>query len=339
MARPWVWLQLVIGWLPIWALFVTLILSAHDDVTGLGAAVISFRMVLAGVVLGPLVARVARRIPWPHPMRASFVATHLAAAGTYASAWFAVNSLIESVAQGQAVLVIGPALGAYLIMGVWLYVMQAGVLYAATATTRAVNAELAATRSQLAALRGQLNPHFLFNALNTVAQLAPRAPERASEAAVSLAGLLRTSIEEDRDLVPFGDEWRFVERYLAMERMRFGNRLVVHASIDETAMTWPVPSFALQTLVENAVRHGAAPRVESTTLNVTARVAGEVLEVEVRDDGNGATVASLSNGGTGLRRLRERLTVLYGPNATLTVDPLPARGVSARLRVPEDPAS
>ncbi len=337
MTRPWVWLQLVIGWLPIWALFATSIRTAHGG-TLPGAALIAARMVAAGALLGPVVGRVVRRIPWPHPMRVGFVATHLVAASVYGGTWFLMNSVIESVVRGQAVLVIGWALGPFLILGVWLYVMQAGVLYAVDATTRAANAEVAAARAQLAALRGQLNPHFLFNALNTVAQLAPRAPERASEAAISLAGLLRTTIEEDRDLIPFSDEWRFVERYLAMERLRFGDRLVVRSQIDDDALAWPLPSFAVQTLVENAVRHGAGPQVEPTTVEIRAHVNGDVLEVEVRDDGAGASLDALSGGGTGLRRLRERLEALYGKEATFAVKPL-SRGVSARLTLPADSAA
>jgi LytS/YehU family sensor histidine kinase len=252
---------------------------------------------------------------------ASFLLLHLVAAGAYSFTWFALNSVVESALRQQLVIVIGFNLGAYLIMGVWLYVMSAGVLYASEAATRAARAELHATQSQLATLRGQLNPHFLFNALHTVVQLIPRAPDRAARAAEDIAGLLRTSLEEGRDLVPLEDEWRFVQRYLEMEGIRFGDRLRVTADLAPDTMDVLVPSFALQTLVENAVRHGAAPRVEPTTITIRAARAGDALQVTVTDDGMGPDSSGGGvNGGTGLKRLRDRLVGHFGSEASVSLE-------------------
>src|SRR4026208_1160253 len=100
--------------------------------------------------------------------------------------------------------------------------MVSGVVYASEATERASKAEAIAARSQLAALRAQLNPHFLFNALHTVVQLMPVDPKGASRAAEQLAGLLRVTLEQDRDLVLLAEEWSFVEKYLELESLRFG---------------------------------------------------------------------------------------------------------------------
>lgn len=340
MPRRLFWLQVFIGWVPLWVVFAVLLLTAHPGITFRAAAAVSTRMMLAGVLLSPLVLRLVRRIPWPTPMQARFVLTHLAATGGYALAWFVVNSLIESVARGQAVVVIGFSLASYLILGVWLYVMQAGVLYAAESASRASRAEASAAQAQLAALRGQLHPHFLFNALHTIVHLAPESPDRAAKAAEDVAGLLRVALGEQRDLVPWEDEWRFVSRYLEVEQVRFGERLRVVAQIEPDVTTCLVPSFALQTLVENAVRHGAAPRVERTTIRIRARRDGAVLHVEVADDGAGMTPSGPgASAGSGLRRLRERLVGLFGDTARIEVEPNDAGRPLARGRGEDDAGS
>ncbi len=336
-------LQLLIGWLPIWALYAVLIVSAHPPITVSAALWASLRAIVPAALLGLLVRRFTRRLPWPHPFRASFLLIHAGAAALYAGAWLATSTIIGvlpamlmgrehglPVSQGLAL--------PFLVIGVWLYVMVAGVSYTSDASERAARAEATAARTQLAALRAQLHPHFLFNALHSVVQLIPREPARAAEAAEQIGGLLRTAIEEERDLVPLGDEWAFVSRYLDLERLRFGERLVVMATVDAAAREVLVPSFAVQTLVENAVRHGAAPEVEPTTIAVHAAVADGALTIEVRDTGSGATDDQLHGAGagvgTGLARLRERLSALYGDAARLDLRANAPRGVLATLVVP-----
>jgi hypothetical protein len=211
MPRAWIWLQLIIGWLPVWALFTTLIATAHPAPL-LEASMVGLRMVITAAIPGLLVTRLTDGLPWPRPIRPAFIAVHFVAAFAYAGIWILFNSFIESALRGQAVLMVGYGLGPFLILGVWIYVMIAGVTYATRATERAARAEAAAARAQLAALRAQLNPHFLFNALHAVVQLIPREPARASKAAEQVASLLRTTLEEDRDLVSLGEELEFVRR-------------------------------------------------------------------------------------------------------------------------------
>jgi signal transduction histidine kinase len=338
MPRAWIlWLQLIIGWLPIWALFTTLLVAAHP-VPILDGALIALRMMLAAAVLGLLVHRLTDRLPWPQPVRPSFIGVHLLAAGAYAVGWLLLNGLIESVLRGQVVLVTGPGPVPFLVLGVWLYVMIAGVTYATRATERAARAEASAARSQLAALRAQLNPHFLFNALHTVVQLIPREPARASMAAEKVAGLLRTTLEEDRDLVTLGEEWEFARRYLDIESIRFGDRLRVASDLSDEARDALVPAFSVQTLIENAVRHGAAPQVEATAITVTGRAADGMVIITVHDTGAGATDEAIQRpGGTGIRKLRERLAALYGRKARLDLDARPGSGFTASLSIPWQP--
>jgi len=346
MPRAWIWLQLLLGWLPMGALFALMVLAAHGG-SFAGAALIAMQMMLTAALLGILAYRYTVRVPWPHPLRLRFIATHVLAALVYAAAWFALNvavgSLIESTHLSLAsshlilALVVGPAWGVlYLILGVWLYIMVAGIGYANRAAERNAQIEALAARTQLAALRSQLHPHLLFNALHTVVQLIPEDPKRATRAAEELAEILRTTLAEQRDVIPFAQEWTFVQRYLAIESLRFGERLRVHEVIDVPALSAQTPAFALQTLVENAVRHAAAPRVEVTEISISARCEGDDLIVAVSDDGNGVPMDDIERGnGTGLKRLRERLARLCGSSARLDLHSAPGRGFRATLYLPQ----
>ncbi len=331
MSRRVIWLQLLIGWFPLTVLFTVLIASAHGIDLSAGA-ILAVRMIVSAAVLGILVQRLVENYPFPRPVRVKFVLAHAGYAFAYSTVLLLVNSAIESAMHGQLVLTVGPSLPLTFFTGVWLYVMIAGVAYTSISTERAAQAEAEAAKAQLAALRAQLHPHFLFNALHTVVQLIPREPKRAADAAEQLAGLLRTTIEEDRDLVTVAEECAFVERYVAIEQMRFGDRLSVSMQVEESAQENTIPVFALQTLVENAVRHGAAPRVEPTDIVIRGRLVGDRLEMIVTDNGAGTSDADAK--GTGLRRLRERLAALYGGDASLIAGPLADAGYSATLSVP-----
>jgi hypothetical protein len=331
--RALVWLQLVIGWLPILVLYTGLIFSQHQPVTLARAASISIRSLFPAALLGVLVYRFAQRTPWPRPFRLRFAVVHLVAAIAYSVCWILCSSLVESALHRRLMIVIGPGIVPFLVVGVWLYVMVAGISYAIEGTERTARAEAESVRMQLGALRSQLNPHFLFNALHTVVQLIPIDPRRAADAAEQVAALLRTTLQENRDLVSLREEWGFVSRYLELERIRFGDRLRVRTSIDAAMLDSLVPSFALQTLVENAVRHGAAPRVEPTDISITASSTARALTLVVRDTGAGL-VSHASSGGTGLARLRDRLSALYGDASTFTLEPAPGGGCTATLVIP-----
>ena len=332
-SRGWIWVQLAIGWLPVWALYASMIFSMHGGAV-LQAMLIAGRAIGVAAVLGILVLRWTERFPWPRHLSVGFVIGHAAGASLFAASWMMTTNLVESALRGRLRITSPAGVVPFLVIGVWLYFAVAGVAYAARATARAARAEATAARSQLAALRGQLNPHFLFNALHTVVQLIPVEPARAGDAAEQLAGLLRTASEEDRDLVPLREERAFVERYLVLESLRYGDRLRWRVDVDPRAEQAMVPSFGLQTLVENAVRHGAAPREEQTTLTLVVRVAGAELLIEVSDTGAGAAPGAVAQGGTGLRRLRERLAALYGSRASLTAVSGPTGGFSATVRLP-----
>lgn len=287
-----------------------------------------------GLVVAYLVYRLVRRVPWPFRLR--FAALHLVAAPVVSMAWLVSATALQGFIPGYvpevsfARLVID-----FLLLGTLFYAIVAGFAHSVEGSARAMRAEALAARTQLAALRAQLHPHFLFNALHTVVQLIPADPARAMDAAELVADLLRTTLEEQRDEVPLAEEWRFVDRYLEMERIRFGDRLVVRAEIPDGLRDARVPAFALQTLVENAVRHGAAPRVAPTEIVVTAAGSASALTLSVRNSGDGGSAPATEAGaGTGLARLRERLAMLYGSGAKLECGPDGDGGYEAVLIVP-----
>ena len=321
--------------MPVWALLTVLMMVVHDESFG-EAAPGSLRMVAGAAALGVLVHRFVVTHPWPHPVRLSFIAQHLIAMVLYALGCIVLYSVIESVLRWQLVFVIGPGFLPFFFTGAWFYLMVAAVAYANQAAARGSQLDALEARGQLAALRGQVHPHFLFNALHTVIHLIPVDPQGASRATELLADLLRTALGESRDSVTLEQEWEFVRRYLEMERIRFGVRLQVDESLDAAALACRLPSFAMQTLVENAVRHAAAPRVEPTALAISARVEGNALVVIVADDGAGVEDTAIARSpGTGLRRLREQLKWLHGAAAALTVTSTPGAGFTARLVVPQ----
>lgn len=293
---------------------------------------------LLGVGLAYLAYRFIRRLPWPRPFRLRFLLIHVIAAPVGGALWLVLTSTAVTLITGRPFLAtLRDVPTDFLVLGSAFYLAIATVTYLDEASTRAAQAEAALARTQLATLRAQLQPHFLFNALHTVVQLIPVAPARAVEAAEGVAALLRTALDEERDRIALGEEWTFVSRYLELEGIRFGDRLRVSAQLDPVLRDVPVPTFALQTLVENAVRHGAAPRVAPTDLVITATATEATLTIAVRNSGDaGSPLAADPGTGTGLRRLREQLAVLHGEAARLTAGPLPAGGYEAVLVLPRE---
>lgn len=166
--------------------------------------------------------------------------------------------------------------------------------------------------AQLRALKMQLHPHFLFNTLNTIATLVRKHDNDAAvQVLAGLGDLLRHTLEQvDKQEVPLKDELDFIERYLAIEQVRFRDRLTVRMQIAPDTLAAAVPSLILQPLVENAVRHGFAQSTKSGLIEISATRAGEMLLLQIRDDGRGLPPDIVE--GVGLRNTRARLQQLYG---------------------------
>jgi signal transduction histidine kinase len=215
------------------------------------------------------------------------------------------------------------------------YEAQARALATSRLETRLIEA-------QLQTLQRQIQPHFLFNALNTISALMHRDVEAADAMLERLGSLLRQAIETvDVQEVALAHELDFLRKYVAIEQARFQDRLTVTFEIDPDTEDCPVPNFLLQPLVENAIRHGIGPRAGPGRVWVTAARRGDVLRLEVRDDGVGVDATRLSDleHGVGLSNTRSRLVHLYGDRHRFTAANVDGGGLAVVIEIPvEEPA-
>ena len=227
----------------------------------------------------------------------------------------------------------------------WKYWVFMGVHYAFEYHRRFRERELAAARlegelatAQLQALRMQLHPHFLFNTLHSVSMLNFVDVDAANRILVQLSDLLRLTLEKSGlQEVPLAQEIDFIDRYLAIERVRFDDRLVIRLEIADAALDAAVPNLILQPLVENAIRHGIAPFSRQACLTIRARTEGTRLVLEVEDDGPGLPVAwtLARDAGIGLAHVRDRLAHAYGAEHSFDlVRPSHGKGLLARVTIP-----
>lgn len=185
---------------------------------------------------------------------------------------------------------------------------------------RNLRLEAANRDGQLATLRAQLNPHFMFNALNGIRALIDEDPARAKQSITQLSSILRNAMSTvKRRTVPLGEELDVVKDYLALEQMRFEERLRISYEVDESLEREPVPPMMLQTLVENAVRHGIAKLTQGGEVVIGARRSGAGLVLSVKN--TGTYVPGLVSGtGIGITGTRARLEMIYGPSATMVIE-------------------
>src|ERR1017187_7476453 len=175
--------------------------------------------------------------------------------------------------------------------------------------------------ARLDALQRQINPHFLFNTLNSIASLVRSKPELAREMIVKLANILRVLLKNRDAFVPFSEELAFTDDYLDIEVVRFGEKLRVVKEIAEETLEVVVPSMMLQPLIENSIKHGLEPRISGGTVTLRSRMLTDGrLMIEVEDDGIGMEAereeeVGSGGGGIGMRNVRERMEVMYGPAA------------------------
>ncbi len=198
--------------------------------------------------------------------------------------------------------------------------------------------------ARLEALQRQINPHFLFNTLNSIASLVRSRPELAREMIVKLGNILRALLRDRDAFVPLGDELAFTDDYLDIEVVRFGEKLRVVKDIAEETLAVVVPSMLLQPLIENSIKHGLEPRISGGTVTLRSRIVDGRLMIEVEDDGvgmepGGSVTAPISGlvregSGIGMSNVRERMQVLYGDEAQMELVSRPGRGTRVRLTMP-----
>ena len=195
--------------------------------------------------------------------------------------------------------------------------------------------------ARLQSLRAQLQPHFLFNALNTVSAFTESNPQMARRLMAQLGDLLRASLRHTaQPLVTLGEELTFLENFLAIESARFEGRLHVSVHADDSVLPRMVPAFVLQPLVENAIRHGVGTRLSGGRVDVSIAAVDSTLQVRVRDDGVGLPPewSFERNAGVGLKNVADRLEHIYGTPDLLKLERIPAGGVEVQIVLPVPPA-
>ena len=312
-------LAYLLAWIPILALLVL--------VTG-GA---SWRQAVGVLAPASLVYAFICLSPWylcrTRPLRLSSLSYLLL---TWSAAAVVVSSIFAGSAWLAAYLLERPApqLAPLFGMGVLLYLLSAGLHYAALAVEashaaerRAAEARTLAREAELQALRAQINPHFLFNSLHSIAALATIDGARAREMCVRLSGFLRGTLAlAGRESIPLREELALARGYLHVEQVRFGPRLRVEEEIEPLCEDCAVPALLLQPLVENAVKHGIAGLVEGGSIRLAAHRSGASVSITVENAFDPETPAP-HNMGMGLAHVRRRLQVRYGEEASFTAGP------------------
>lgn len=206
----------------------------------------------------------------------------------------------------------------------------------------AIELEASLAQAKLQALRMQINPHFLFNTLNAISTLVHTSPQTADEMITDLSELFRASLESSGDQeIPLSRELELLQRYLAIEQRRFGQRLKVEQRIDPDSLPARVPTLILQPLVENAIRHGIERQTDFGIIAIQATRDGSQIKLSVSDNGKRtfpADIMTPNRQGIGLANTRERLQELYGGQQSFTVDHGEQAGWTVEIKLPFDPS-
>ncbi|MEO6848925.1 MAG: histidine kinase [Chthoniobacterales bacterium] len=240
----------------------------------------------------------------------------------------------------------GPAIGNFLRslpVGLPLYV--AAILLVGSFKLRressekariALELEAQLSDARLQALRAQLQPHFLFNTLNTLTSLVHSDPDKAEEVLLNLSSLMRATLEtRDKSLIPLRQELELARDYLAIQQTRYGARLKIEEAISMETLACPVPPLILQPALENAIKHAIDPNPEGSTLRLRSERIGDKLVLEVEDSGAGWTLDAQKGHGVGVANIRARLAASFPGHATaFDLLPNPQGGITARCEMP-----
>jgi len=343
MKRRWVWAWTWLGWTGL-ALFLGLSSSlAYMAVGNPPRWSLTIRMALAEVyvwgALAPLVMRLARAFPFTRATLRRSLPVHVAASVVISLLKLTVDQAIRRALFGFRQYVLITSLAPNVLFYWGIVAAAHGLGYYRASKERELRASqlegrLAQARLQL--LQMQLHPHFLFNTLNTISELVHEDPETADRMISGLSDLLREALAaRSVQEVPLRRELALLERYLEIQRARFGDRLHLEIDVEPQALDAFVPHLVLQPIVENAIRHGIGSQAKRGRISIGGKVTGERLQLDVEDDGRGLQHPDADvNEGVGLSNTRERLRALYGEAARLTMRDRANGGVILTIVVP-----
>lgn len=308
-----------------------------------GQAITTLILAVYSVPVWLLIVREMDGVRWPWRILA-----HLTIGPLYA--WVCLASLqvlIDGVVGAIAADAIQQNALWIFVSNLTVYGVQFGIYHTVRARqhvrfrrARADEYQQLAERQELSALKAQVNPHFLFNALNSISAQVTADPDEARTMIVKLSEMLRYSLNSsNRDLAPLGEELRFATSYLELEQNRYASRLRVEFDIEERALDVALPIMTIQPLVENAVRHGVAKSEEGGMVGVRAEYADGELHVEVVDTGIGSSEkpSALLEHGVGLSNTNARLIHHYGPDAALVISSESGEGFQVGFSIPISP--
>ncbi len=308
--RPWGWIlgwQLA-GWWT-WAAFTPIVTAFSDRAARLGSPLrIVAAHVPAALATAVLCAATEGAVKW--------------ALGIYRTTPLSLGAGVSY------------AVATYWTFNVLIYAMVVGLYHA----VRAARLESQLMQARLDALTGQLQPHFLFTTLHTISAFVLEDPKQANRMITRLSELLRHSFNREHGpLVTLEEELQLLDHYVAIQEARFGDRLKVTFRVDAGTGAATVPTFLLQPLVENAIRHGAALQGGSAEVEIAAVRVGDRLRLEVRDNGPGIPAgAGRNGGGVGIANTRARLAQLYGAGQSFALvnAPVGKGGAVATIEIP-----
>ena len=339
------------GWAAYFVINFSLI-RFYEDVSLDDALLIAVANVVPPALVGVVVALNRRRLLRPEWGILRTIGVHLVVGVLFALATAALAFAIIRTggAIGELAEASGPVrFSAVVVSSFFLYVIFFGFLMWSESVRRIQESQRMAVReavlraeAEARAVRAQFNPHFVFNTLHSLMLLVRSDPALAERAIEDVATLIRyaTVIQRrDIDAVPLSKELEIARRYVALERLRLQDRLTVSWSVDVDPDSVTIPAFALQTLVENAIKHGIEPLPEGGRVQIHAGIHDGELEISVRDDGHGADPKVVEAAERrGLDLLRDRLGARYGDRGTLSWETSPDEGFHVVLRLPEEDA-
>jgi hypothetical protein len=309
------------AWIPLGAMFgLVLSLSSHLNWRESLFLTVPVTIVLAFMCLSPFY--MCRALPFGTSRMWRTTTNHLAAA-VGVTAIVLVVAHVFAFESGSFFPGLGERAHAgfsiVALMASLLYLLSVGLHYAALAVESSRKSEVLTRDAQLKALKAQVNPHFLFNSLNSISALTSVDPARAREMCIHLSDFLRTSLRlGERPSIAFGEELELTRTYLQVEQVRFGNRLKVTEDIDEACKSCEVPPLIVQPLVENAIKHGIATLVDGGEISISGRRSPAAMRFVVANPFDPEAPVTKKSG-IGLRNVRDRLHTRFGGAARLEI--------------------
>ena len=272
------------------------------------------------------------RLPWQIALILACFA--MAATTILVSYRFADENLVFTLRPERPITLLGLAIGMIACLGVPLKIWHSTRIEMLLEKQEAL-----VMRARFDALRSQINPHFLFNTLNSIVATIRSDPDKARQILVKLSGILRRLLRTEEDMTPLRDELAFIDAYLDIELVRFGpDKLRVTRQIDPMALDTLTPTMILQPLVENAIEHGIAPKIQGGSIRISVQQADNKVVIEIEDDGQGVPeerMPHVLSSGIGLSNVNERLSVVYGQQYKFQFDSKRNEGTRIRIEIPD----